>query len=227
MICPHCYIGIRFEISGSSIVYTLEHPVHKQYGFDIAHGFCPECKELIVVRRFGQYWQQGYNDDVSRELSHEREEIIFPPVKRSKAVDSSVPARYKSDFLESYAVLDVSPKASAAISRRLLQDILENHFNLKASNLASEIDLFLKLSGIPSCLAGQVDAVRIIGNFAAHPLKNTNTGEVIDVEPGEAEWLLETLETLFDYAFVQPKRMEKQRNKLNSKLNAAGKPPMK
>ena len=31
-------------------------------------------------------------------------------------------------------------------------------------------------------------------NFAAHPIKSMHTGEVIEVEPGEAEWLLDTLE---------------------------------
>jgi hypothetical protein len=29
--------------------------------------------------------------------------------------------------------------------------------------------------------------VRTIGNFAAHPIKSTSTGTIVDVEPGEAE----------------------------------------
>ncbi len=40
----------------------------------------------------------------------------------------------------------------------------------------------------------RIDAVRVIGNFAAHPIKSKSTGEIVDVEPGEAEWNLNTLE---------------------------------
>jgi hypothetical protein len=41
--------------------------------------------------------------------------------------------------------------------------------------------------------------IRTVGNFAAHRIKSTNTGEVVDVEPGEAEHLLNALEELLDY----------------------------
>lgn len=223
MLCPHCGIGIRLHLSETSTVYWVEHEVHKQYGFDIAHGFCPECEKLIVLRRYGKFWQ---HDNESRELYPEKEEILYP-ARRSKPIDPAVPPRYKTDFLEALAVLDVSAKASAAISRRLLQDILENHFGLKAKGLAAEIDLFLEIRGVPGLLAEQVDAVRNVGNLASHPWKDTRTGEVMDVEPGEAEWLIGTLEALLEFAFVQPRRVEELRNRLNAKLDAAGKPPLK
>ncbi len=68
--------------------------------------------------------------------------------------------------------------------------------------------------------------MRNIGNFAAHPTKSDSSGEIVDVEPGEADWLLETLEGLFDFYFVQPKLLEAKRAALNQKLEDAGKPPM-
>jgi hypothetical protein len=72
-----------------------------------------------------------------------------------------------------------------------------------------------------------VDAVRNIGNFAAHPIKATATGEVLPVEPGEAEWNLDVLEALFDFFFVQPAVIKRKRDALNKKLASAGKPPVK
>ena len=51
--------------------------------------------------------------------------------------------------------------------------------------------------------------------------------EVVEVEPGEAEWNLDVLEGLFDFCFVQPTLMKKKREALNNKLAKAGKPPMK
>jgi hypothetical protein len=227
MICPHCTTGVKLPVSDSSIVHLASHPTEKPWGFDIAHGFCPECNGLVVLIRHGTYWQQDYGDEASRELYPQREEIIYPHRRRAKPLPAEVTGRYRSDFLEAFACLDISPKASAAVSRRLLQDMFQNEFSIQARNLVGEIDLFLQRNDLPRTLADQIDAVRTVGNFAAHPLKDTQTGEVLDVEPGEAEWLLDTLESLFDYAFVQPKRLSEQRAKLNAKLAAAGKPPLK
>jgi len=47
------------------------------------------------------------------------------------------------------------------------------------------------------------------------------------VEPEEAEWNLDVLESLFDFYFVQPSRLQQKREKLDRKLQDAGKPPMK
>ena len=116
-------------------------------------------------------------------------------------------------------------KASAALSRRCLQNLLREHFGVKHGNLADEIEAVLPK--LPSHLAGAVDGVRNIGNFAAHPLKSENTGAILDVLPGEAEWSLDVLESLFDFGFVQPALLEAKRDALNQKLEEAGKPPMK
>ncbi len=85
----------------------------------------------------------------------------------------------------------------------------------------------LASKALPSDLAEDVDAIRNVGNFAAHPLKSTNTGLILDVEPGEAEWLLNVLEGLFDFYFVRPARRAEKIAALNQKLADAGKPPMK
>jgi hypothetical protein len=58
-------------------------------------------------------------------------------------------------------------------------------------------------------------------------MKSTASGEVVPVEPGEAEWNLDVLEALFDFYFVQPAWVKKKRDALNLKLQQAGKPPMK
>jgi hypothetical protein len=65
------------------------------------------------------------------------------------------------------------------------------------------------------------------GNFAAHPMKSQQSGAVLDVEPGEAEWNLDVLEQLFDFFYVQPAILAAKRAALNKKLEEAGKPPMK
>jgi hypothetical protein len=78
-----------------------------------------------------------------------------------------------------------------------------------------------------SYLMDSLDALRNIGAFAAHPIKSHSTGEIIDVELGEAEWNLDVLESVFDFYFTQPAILQKKRNSLDAKLKDAGKPEMK
>ncbi len=73
----------------------------------------------------------------------------------------------------------------------------------------------------------QLDAVRVIGNFAAHPIKSKSTGEIVEVEPGEAEWNLDVLDLLFNFYFVQPEGIKNKRKALDKKLADAGKPRLK
>jgi hypothetical protein len=98
---------------------------------------------------------------------------------------------------------------------------------VKRGDLAKEIQEVHDSCRLPSDIAEALDSVRVVGNFAAHPMKSTNTGEIIDVEPGEAEWLLDTLESLFDFYFVRPAVLKAKRDALNAKLKEAGKPPVR
>ena len=91
----------------------------------------------------------------------------------------------------------------------------------------AEIQAAIDSNTLPFYITQALDAVRVVGNFAAHPIKSTASGQVIDVEPGEAEANLDTLEALFDFYFVQPAAAQKKRNALNAKLQEAGKPPLK
>ena len=78
---------------------------------------------------------------------------------------------------------------------------------MKPWKLHAEIDEAAKSGKLPPYISELLlDAVRHFGNFAAHPEKDVATGEIIDVEPGEAEWSLDVVEALFDFCFVQPRR---------------------
>lgn len=58
-------------------------------------------------------------------------------------------------------------------------------------------------------------------------MKDTSTGQILPVEPHEAEWNLDVLEELFDFFYVQPEKARQRRADLDAKLALAGKPPMK
>ena len=105
--------------------------------------------------------------------------------------------------------------------------MLREKANVKKSDLAREINEVIGSKALPSHLADAIDAIRNIGNFAAHPVKSTASGEIVEVEPGEAEWTLDVLDGLFDFYFVQPAMFQKRRDALNAKLASVGKPPVK
>lgn len=236
--CPHCLLHIYFE-ENSSISWDFggfESIEEKKNGFTqwtspgygISYGHCPACGKLII------YYQEGSRvstifdrtETLNGYLNAEREDIIYPKFANF-TVAEEVPDEYKTDYIEAKSVLPISPKASAALSRRILQNVLREELGIKKRTLEQEIETFMQTEGVPSYLGEAVDAIRNIGNFAAHPMKNTHTGEIVSVEDGEAEWLLEVNEALFDYVFIQPKKLEERKNALNSKLSSLGKPPLK
>ncbi len=98
---------------------------------------------------------------------------------------------------------------------------------MKPGDLWAEIQQTLDDPKVPSYIAESLDAVRAIGNFATHPIKSKNSGEVVPVEPGETEWVLTTLEALFEFFYVQPAKLALQREALNEKLTDAGKRPLR
>ncbi len=108
-----------------------------------------------------------------------------------------------------------------------MQHILRDKLKIKKSDLAKEIQEVIDNALLPADLLESIDAIRNIGNFAAHPIKSQSSGEIVDVEPGEAEWNLDVLEMLFDYLFVRPEIVKKKKLALNAKLSDAGKPNMK
>ncbi len=221
MKCPHCNTGVNIKWERTT-AYPEDSKTNLM-GSAIEHGQCPECERVIVKLIRGGLGEEQYSFYINFEQSVE---IVYPKFT-TRFIENEVPESYRSEFKEATAILNLSPKASAALSRRMLQNILHQQYRIEKRSLADEIDEFIHMQGVPSHLAGAVDAIRNIGNFGAHPIKDTNTGEIVDVEPGEAEWLLDVLESLFDFAFVQPKRLEERKQKLNDKLKQIGKPPMK
>jgi len=208
MICPHCNKNIDFKATYKFEYF--ENTVHKLKR-SIQGYKCEFCKSVIVFNVSSQYnyHEKKYID---------KKELIFPKHIK-KILSREIPENYKEEYLEAYSILELSPKSSATLCRRLLQTILHNEFNIQKANLQQEILEFLKTPDIPTILFETIDKIRIIGNWAAHPKKYENTNEIVDVERDEATFLLEIIEELFDYKFVKPKLIKERIDKLNSKIH--------
>ena len=210
MKCPHCLIAFNDQQEAKD--FDLHND--EDGNWKIERTRCPECKKFVmhlVNFRFG-------NMVVSRRM--------IRPKSAERHCPQEVPSHFADDFKESSLVLEDSPKASAALSRRCLQSLLKEEAKTKRRDLADQIIEVNTGSLLPSYLASDLDAVRSIGNFAAHPIKSEQTGEILPVEPGEAEWNLDVLEALFDFYFVSPAQNQRRKNALNEKLQEAGKPQL-
>jgi len=219
MKCPHCLTEIHDE---PNTIGLGEDP---QGAWALIHYRCPSCKKLIFELVSGQSVTGG-GKGFHVHLPNVRY-FARPKSSNRNPPQPEVPKEFSTDYIEASMVLDVSAKASAALSRRCLQHILREKARVKHGNLASEIQQAIDSGNLPSHICEAIDAIRNIGNFAAHPTKSQSTGEVVPVESGEAEWNLDVLDALFDFYFVQPGILKKRRDMLNQKLKEAGKPEMK
>jgi len=225
MICPHCNVAFHAKMQEFPLFATDE-DLPERFGWSVSAQICPECNELEIHLLKGIPTFE-YDEYTGVNLEKEYDENTIWPMSTARVCPTEVPEDLKSDFLEAAAVLAISPKASAALSRRCLQHLLREHSKVKRADLSHEIAELLNRHILPTDLEEQLDAVRNIGNFAAHPQKDKMSGEILPVEPHEAEWNLDVLEELFDHYFVRPERMRLKKEELNSKLLAAGKPLLK
>lgn len=222
MKCPHCLVEVNqtfketflgTDKDGSWSFFTMVCPN-------------PECKMIIIDLASGEA-RMSHPGVVSGVGKITKRFSVKPLGSNRPPVPKEVDVRFANDYKEACLTLPFSPKASAALSRRCLQNILRDKAGVKAGDLSNEIQEVITNNSLPSHLIESIDAIRNIGNFAAHPQKSRSTGEIVDVEYGEAEWLLDVLESLFDFYFVQPSLIMAKRDALNKKLAEAGKPPMK
>lgn len=149
--------------------------------------------------------------------------MVWPKASGREAIPPEVPDEFREDYREASLILRDSPKASAALGRRCLQHILRDKAGVQPGNLYDEIQEVIDGGTVPSVIANALHSVREIGNFSAHLTKSKNTGEIVDVDEGEAEWCLDVIASLFDFYFVLPETVKKRVNAVNVKLAEAGK----
>jgi len=214
MKCPRC---------------TVEFPGNPQYvdvGEDVdgdwvlARRECVACKRIVLhLVNCTPVWARGVLVNVSKVV---QERIVKPEANMRPPPPVEVPKKLAEDYVEACLVLAESPKASAALSRRCLQNLLRDVAKVKPGNLADEIQQVIDNKTLPAHIAEAIDAVRNIGKFRTHPIKSEKSSEILPVEIGEAEWNLDVLESLFDVYCVQPEGLRKKRAKVERRRERIG-----
>ena len=204
MKCPHCGIAMRLWTDSCEISTEHEHEGDPLASVEV--GFCPECNEPIIDLETGVI--VGFYPGGSPIWEAKRKERIFPVHMSVQKLDGAVPQKYADQYYESCRVLPISPKASATLSRYLLQMLLHEELGITKRNLEEEIKELEEREIVSAALAKMLQVFRKIANFGAHPKKSTNSNEIVEIEKGEAEIMLDLLQELFDCLFIKPKQQE-------------------
>lgn len=140
---------------------------------------CPSCEKTSI-----------YGIGISGDIINQK--YLIYPKSNAKQYPEYVPQSIRKDYQEAFETLNISPKASATLSRRCIQGMIRDTQGIHAGNLASEIN---QLEGkIQPDQWAAIDAARKLGNIGAHMEKDTSI--IVDIDPEEANLLLDLVEYL-------------------------------
>lgn len=138
---------------------------------------CPSCQKITVKT-------VGIGADYPDVTTH------IHPKSSAKQFPDFIPQQIREDYEEAYAIVNLSPKASATLSRRALQGMIRDFHDIKKARLFDEINALEEV--VTPSEKKVLDSIRSIGNIGAHPERNINL--IVDIEAGEAEKLLKVIE---------------------------------
>lgn len=120
------------------------------------------------------------------------------PESNAKVLPDYIPSPIVEDYKEACRIRDLSPKASATLSRRCLQGMIRNFWGITRRTLKEEIDVIE--DNVDKDTWESIEAVRKVGKVGAHMEKDINL--IVDVEPEEAQLLIGLIEQLIDDWYV-------------------------
>ena len=121
------------------------------------------------------------------------------PESEAKPQPDYIPAPIVENYKEACRIKDLSPNASATLSRRCLQGMIRHFWDVKGKRtLWDEIEA-IEAKIEPSTWEA-IDGIRHVGKIGAHMEQDVNL--IIEVEPEEAQLLIGLIEMLFKDWYV-------------------------
>lgn len=161
----------------------------------------PECLKATVNVCVGV--NSGFSSTQQIKLG----KIIFSqriiPQGSSVPQPDYIPKAIRDDYYEACLIKDLSPKASATLTRRCLQGMIRNFCGISHNRLIDEITA-LKAAiadgsadrAVTEESVQAIDHIRSLGNIGAHMEKDIDL--IVPVDPGEAQAMIELIELLFE-----------------------------
>jgi hypothetical protein len=214
-VCPHCERAVTISSSRySTDRHTLSIPnsIGRRALFS-RFIVCPnpDCERFTLT---ASLHESTHVPSSGEKLIKTLESWDLVPSSSAKTFPSYIPQVILDDYKESCLIRQLSPKASATLSRRCLQGIIRDFWQVKPGRLVDEIDAIK--DKVESMTWGAITAVRQLGNIGAHMEKDINV--IVDVDPDEAEHLIGLVETLLREWYVA---REERRVRMEALMAAA------
>jgi hypothetical protein len=215
-VCPHCN-------HAQAVVSQKHYVTHLHIGIDgLAEGSVgathratgcsnPDCNKLTLHISIGP-------DERSASGGHKLrfgaprffyEQVL--PRSSAKPQPEFIPQALRNDYVEACLIRDLSPKAASTLARRCLQGMIRDFGGVTGRTLyeeISELRTSVENGTAPRAVTAEsveaIDHVRSIGNIGAHMEKDIDL--IVDVDPNEAQALIELLEMLFNDWYVDSER---------------------
>lgn len=154
-----------------------------------------------LFKRIDNRYDSGY------ELNELVQSWKLLPESTAKPQPEYIPEAIKNDYYEACRIRDLSPKASATLARRCLQGMIRDFAKITKTRLIDEVKALHSAitegtapAGVTAESVEAIDKTREIGNIGAHMEKDVDL--IVDIEPGEAQVLIELIEMLFEEWYV-------------------------
>jgi hypothetical protein len=223
--CPYCG---HAQVLDRKRVYQHWYPLHVagwKSGSDpflgISSVVCANngCKELSLSADLANGAHSPASGDIK--ITAVLQTWVLLPPSSAKPQPDYIPAPIRDDYYEACAIRDLSPKASATITRRCLQGMIRDFCGISKPRLIEEIkELRTRVQngnappGVQPDTVEAIDHVRGIGNIGAHMEADINL--IIDVDSDEAQILIGLTELLFDEWYVARESRTKRLDQLKS-----------
>jgi hypothetical protein len=213
-VCPYCSKPTTVTqpnyFSTFQILYLDKPSNLGQVGLNMYSITCPneECKNLFLEISLNP--AKYVNGSIKQGAAINKWQLL--PESKAKVLPEYIPLPIREDYYEACRIRDLSPKASATLSRRCLQGMIRDFWNIRKDRLKDEVDA-LKDKIDPIIWEG-IDAVRSVGNIGAHMEKDINI--IVDVDPDEAQLLIGLIENLVEDWYVARKAKQEHLSKLKA-----------
>lgn len=181
--------GIRQNIQGT---------IDEEECLHVAFYKCPNCNEISVsVVGLGSLYKG--------------QKIPVRPKSFAKQFPDYIPEAIRNDYEEACLIVNLSPKASATLSRRCLQGMIRDFWNIKnKKNLYEEI-VAIENKVSPD-VARVLKGTKDLGNIGAHMEKDINL--IVNIDSGESEKLIKLIEYLMKEWYINRHESEKLFNEI-------------
>ena len=201
--CPYCGMTMALNMETHSTLYpafkssngVTNYSTGTEY-HDSATAIdfykCPNCGEYTI---FAKGIGKSVNDV----------NVKIRPLSMAKKYPIYIPKQIREDYEEACAILSLSPKASATLSRRCLQGMIRDYWGIVKSRLNDEISDLKER--IQPDLWSAIDSLRQLGNIGAHMEKDVDL--IVDIDPGEADKLIKLIELLMKEWYINREERKK------------------